>query len=358
MEENVNMLELLLRPAFLVRDGRIVQANREAARYLITAGTAIRDMIVAGLEEYEAFSGGCLCLTLQIESQRFAASVIPSEGGHLFFLEQDVLDAKLQSMALVAQELRGPLSGMMAASDQLFPMEAIRSDDSALSYAAQMNRRMFQMLRIISNMSDAVRFAARQHSTTEYVDVTALLDEIFQKSIPLAQHSRKTLHYSAPHEHVITLADRELLERAVYNLISNAMKFSPDGSVIRASLTHRGNTLRFSIEDSGCGIDTGIRGSLFSRYLRQPALEDPRQGLGLGLLMVRLAASAHGGTVLFDQPGSVGTRVTLTLSISQEKQSTLRSARLRIDYAGERDHALVELSDVLDPSVYDVQAIN
>lgn len=358
MEEKVNMLELLLRPAFLVRDGRVAQTNQEAARYLIAEGTPIRDLIVAGLEEYEAFSGGCLCLTLQIEGQRFAASVVPSENGQLFFLEQDVLDAKLQSMALVAQELRGPLSGMMAASDQLFPMEAVRSDDAARAYAAQMNRRMFQMLRLVSNMSDAARFAARHPGTMEYVDVTALLDEIFQKSIPLAEQSRKTLHYSATHEHVITLADRELLERAVYSLISNAMKFSPDGSRIHASLTHRGNTLRFSIEDPGCGIDTGIQGSLFSRYLRQPALEDPRQGLGLGLLMVRLAASAHGGTVLFDQPGGIGTRVTLTLTIHQENQSTLRAARLRIDYAGERDHALVELADVLDPSIYDVQQIN
>ena len=358
MEEKVNMLELLLRPAFLVQNGHIAQINREAARYLIAEGTPIRDMIVAGLEEYESFSGGCLCLTLQIESQRFAASVVPSENGHLFFLEQDVLDAKLQSMALVAQELREPLSGMMAASDQLFPMESVHSDDTARAYAAQMNRRMFQMLRIVSNMSDAVRFAARQSTPREYVDATALLAEIFQKSIPLAQQSRKTLRYSATEEHVITLADRELLERAVYSLISNAMKFSPDGSEIRASLTRRGNTLRFSIEDPGCGIDTGIQGSLFSRYLRQPALEDPRQGLGLGLLMVRLAAAAHGGTVLFDQPSGIGTRVTLTISVHQEKQSTLRVARLHIDYAGERDHALVELADVLDPCVYDVQKIN
>lgn len=358
MEEKVNMLELLLRPAFLVRDGYIIQVNREAARYLIAEGTSVRDMIVMGLEDYEAFSGGCLCLALQIEGQRFAASVVSSDDGHLFFLEQDVLDAKLQSMALVAQELRTPLTGMMTASDQLFPMEAVQEDASARTLAAQMNRRMYQMLRIVSNMSDVARFANRSVNVMEYADIGALLADIFQKVIPLAEESRKTVHYRGPHEHVFSLADSELLERAVYSLVSNAMKFSPEGSKIEATLTRSGNTLRFSIEDPGCGIDTSVQGSLFSRYLRQPALEDPRQGLGLGLLIVRLAAAAHGGTVLIDQPHGKGTRVTMTVAIRQENQSTVRSPRLRIDYAGERDHALVELSDVLDASVYDAHKIS
>lgn len=358
MEDKVNMLELLLRPAFLVRDGHITAVNREAARHLITEGTSIQDMIVLGLEEYSAFSGGCLCLTLQIEGQRFAASVVPAENGHLFFLEQDAMDAKLQSMALVAQELRAPLTGLMTASEQLLPMEAVQEDAAARSYAAQMNRRMFQMLRMIGNMSDAVRFANKQSQPTEYVDIVALLDEIFQKTIPLAQQSQKELRYRGLDNHVFTLADSELLERAVYSMISNAMKFSPAGSVIEATLTRSGNMLRFSIEDPGCGIDTGIQGSLFSRYMRQPALEDPLQGLGLGLLIVRLAAAAHGGTVLIDQPHGKGTRVTLTTMIRQDSQSTVRSPKLHIDYAGERDHALVELADVLDSCVYEVHKIN
>lgn len=358
MEEKVNMLELLLRPAFLVRNGSITQVNREAARHLIAEGTPVREMIMVGLEEYESFLGGCLCLSLQIGGQPIAASVVPYENGHLFFLEQDLMDAKLQSMALAAQELRGPLTGMMAASDQLLPVDAVQQDDTARAYASQMNRRMFQMLRIVSNMSDALRFANKPTRDMEYVDVSALLDEIFQKSASLAEASRMTLRYSGPKEHVISLADSELLERSVYGLISNAMKFSPAGSVIDAKLTRHGNILRFSIEDPGCGIDTGLHGSLFSRYLRQPALEDPRQGLGLGLLMVRLAAAAHGGTVLIDQPQEKGTRVTMTMAIRQEKQTTLRSPKLRIDYAGERDHALVELSDVLDASVYDPRKIN
>ncbi len=347
MEDNVNMLELLQQPAFYVRDGHIIRVNREAARYFIAEGASIWDMLCAGREEYENFTGGRLCLALQLAGKQFAADVIQQENCHLFIVEQETVDAQLQSMALVAQELRSPLTGMMTITDQL------SLSASSAREVAQLNRRLHQMLRLVGNMSDAVRFA-EGHSRVEYVDIGALLEEILQKAAWLAEKSKKTLRFTGLSERVFTLADDQLVERAVYNLISNAMKFSPNGSVIEAKLTKGAHSLRFSITDPGCGMDAGLQGNLFSSYRRQPGLEDPRQGLGLGLLMVRLAAMAHGGTVLIDQPHSGGTRVTMTLTIRQDSQTTVRSPRLRIDYAGERDHALVELSDVLDPCVYDM----
>ena len=61
----------------------------------------------------------------------------------------------------------------------------------------------------------------------------------------------------------------------------------------------------------------------------------------------------HGGTVLIDHPEGAGTRITMTLAIRQAPPGNLRSPRLRIDYAGERDHGLVELADVLPASLYE-----
>lgn len=347
MEAKLNIPELLLRPAFCVEDGRITRLNRESAGYMIAEGTPIRELIATGQEDYEAFTGGMLCLTLQIGDHPMAATVVPHEDGQLFILEQDAQDAQLQSMPLVAQELRGPLTGMIAAAERLLPSASAQDAQSA----AQMNRRIYQMLRIVNNMSDAARFATRQ-PIQEYVDAVALLDEIMDKVIPLAEHSGYTLRFSGPMQPIYTLADRELLERAVYNLLSNAMKFSPQSSVIDAKLLRSGNTLRFTIEDAGCGIDADVSGSIFSRYLRSPALEDPSHGLGLGMVMVRLAATQHGGTVLIDHPHEIGTRVTMTMAIRQTKNATVRTPIMRIDYAGERDHALIELADILPAELY------
>ena len=69
--------------------------------------------------------------------------------------------------------------------------------------------------------------------------------------------------------------------------------------------------------------------------------------------IIRTAAAHHGGTVLIDQPEGVGTRITMTMSIRQSKQATLRSNVLRVDYAGERDHGLIELSECLPTELYE-----
>ena len=344
MDQKANIPQLLLHPAFSVEDGRIARINREAGKYLLEEGTPVRSLIAAGLEEYETFESGVLCLTLCIGGQNVAASVMDTEQGQLFILEQDAQDAHLQAMALVAQALRPPLSGVMAAAERL------ENGDS------QLNRRVFQMLRMVSNMSDAARFASHK-SSQEYVDAVAMAREILDRAAVLAGEAGYALHFSVPQEPVYTLADRELLERAIYNLLSNAMKFSPAGGTIRAALVRRGNSLRFTLEDPGRGIDSDVQSSLFQRYMRQPGLEDPNHGLGLGMVLVRLAAAAHGGTVLIDRPRETGTRITLTISIRHDTAGNVRSPKLRIDYAGERDHALVELSDVLPAKLYENENI-
>ena len=138
----------------------------------------------------------------------------------------------------------------------------------------------------------------------------------------------------------------------MWNILSNCIRFTPTGGQIQATLTRKGKRLCLTVQDSGSGIADSVRGSVFRRYLRQPAIEDSRYGLGLGMVMIRAAASHHGGAVLIDRPPQGGTRVTVTLAIRQDPVSQLRSPLLKVDYAGERDHALIELSDVLPAEFY------
>jgi len=74
----------------------------------------------------------------------------------------------------------------------------------------------------------------------------------------------------------------------------------------------------------------------------------------LGLSLVCSTAVAHGGTVLLDRPAGGGVRFTMSISLKREKgsEAILRNSPLPFDYAGERDHALLELSDVLPAEAY------
>jgi len=351
----MEMLDLIMPPAFCVCEGKIVKVNSAAAALLIEAGTDIQSLLHTGAEEYAAFDGGCLYLTLLIAGQKAGASVTRMQGFDVFCMEQE-RDAHLQALALASRELREPLSNLMTIADKMFP-DSGTGNSKTQEQMSHMNRSLFQMLRILNNMSDARTFVAGTDSRQEVRDICAVLDEIFHNAATLTKHTSVNLRYAGLAESIYTLVDSQKLERMVFNILSNAIKFTPAGGTIDAKLTRRDRKLYLSICDSGSGISENVRSSLFSRYLREAGLEDGRYGLGLGMVLIRGTAALHGGTVLVEHPEGSGTRVTVSLSIRQG-DTTLRSPRLRIDYAGERDHGLVELSDVLPALLYDPDSVN
>lgn len=350
------MLDLMQHPAFCVQNQTIIKVNPAAAPFLIETGCNVKTILHTGKEEYAEFEGGCLYLTLSIAGHTFGASVVRMDGLDVFTVEEEQVDPRLQALALAARELREPLSNVMAMTDQLFP--ALEADDSKVQdQISHINRGLFQMLRILGNMSDVGRYQADTGMRQEVRDISAVLEEVFHRASALAAHAGITVHYTGYPESVYTLADAQKLERMVLNILSNALKFTPEGGTITAKLTRRGTRMYLSVCDSGSGIAENLRGNLFTRYSREAAVEDSRYGLGLGMVLIRNTAAVHGGTVLIDHPDGAGTRVTVSFAIRQGN-AAVRSPRIWIDYAGERDHGLIELSDVLPAHLYRKDLIN
>ena len=348
----LGLLEKIATPAFCVRNGMITNINQAAAASMIEAGTPIADILETGTEEYSQLKDGCLYLNLNISSESLGASVVRMGDTHLFCVEQDADNRELQAMALASRELRKPLTSVMITAQKLFPMAGTDADSDTLDQITRLNRGLFQMLRVIENMSDANRYATAGTSRQEVRDITGVIGEIFDKASALVEHTGLTLAYEGYPETVMCLTDAEKLERAIFNIVSNAVKFTPAGGIICARLTRRGNRLYLTVTDSGSGIAEQLRGSIFSRYTRQPGLEDDRFGIGLGMVLIRSAAALHGGTVLVDQPRSKGTRITMSLAIRPGSPNQVSTPRQKIDYSGGWDHSLVELSDVLPTELY------
>ena len=347
------MLDLMVRPGFCVKDNTIVYANQAAVALTVTPGTNVSSLLRTGKEEYAAFENGCLYLTLDVSGECWSASVTGLGEYRIFLLDRDAEQAELQAMALAARELREPLTKVMITADRLFPMAALQDDPNIREQVARMNRGLLQMLRVIGNMSDAQRYCVDRGANLETRDVTALMQEIFDRSAGLFSHAGLTLSFRNLDTPVDCLVDSEKLERAVLNILSNAIKFTPNGGTVDCSLTRRNNMLCLQVRDSGSGIPDTVRGQLHSRYQRQPGIEEGRYGIGLGMVLIRSAAAIHGGAVLVDHPGGSGTRITLTIAIRKPQGGMLRSPVLRVDYAGERDHALMELSETLPASLYE-----
>ena len=360
MEQTIDameMLDLMVRPAFCVKDGRILRANLAAERHMITPGAMIGTMLVTGAEEYSQLTEGCLYLTLSVSGCPCGASVTRKGDFDVFILEQDADQTELQAMALAAKELRSPLSSVMTVADRLFPMIS-EENGPAQEQISRINRGLFQILRVIGNMSDAAKYTENTPGNLEIQDVNAFLSEVFTQAEALIRHTQVTLRFQGLTSPAFSLIDCEKLERAVNNILSNAVKFTPSGGTIEATLTRRGSKLYLTVQDSGQGIPEKLQGNIHARYLRQPTVEDGRFGIGLGMVLIRAAAAAHGGTVLMENPPDRGTRITMTLAIRQDVPDALHSSILKVDYAGERSHSLIELSDCLPAALYDSGNIN
>lgn len=328
-------LEQIRQPAFLVRADQIQDLNQAASTLMLASGQSFSTLLCTGTREYTDFQEGQICLTLTIDGHNHSAVISRMEEGDVVILDSQEDAEELCSMALVSMELRRPL------------MQAISSAQSHPS-DAKLNQSLMQMLRLVSNMADISRYSTSSRMETR--DVDAFLLELFEKAQTLTE-GRMRLSFVGLRQPVFSQIDPEQLERAVYNILSNCIKFLPQEGYIHASLKRCGRMLHLTIEDSGSGIAEDIRANLFHRYLRQPGIEDRRYGLGLGLAIVRRAAANHGGTLLIGTGKDGGTKITMTMAIRQEERPQLHSPVFRPDYTGGWDHALVELSDCL-PSEY------
>ncbi len=340
--------------AFVVENGIVTYANQAALSHQVSIGAAIADYICVGADEYADFTKGKLCLTLNLYGASVNATVVDNGKVHIFYLESDYEEPELRAFALAAQHLREPLANAMTCTNRLHPDIASQGSPEVQEQLAQLNKNLHRLHRAICNMSDAAQYQSPRPSRFEYREIGSIFNEVMEKASCHLSIADRKLTYSGLNETVNTMVDAEKLERALLNMLSNTVKFSPKDSTIRANLRKSGNKLYFSLENAFEDTANSNCSNIFNSFLREPGIESPQNGIGLGMTLVQKTAAAHGGTLLLQHSAEFGIRLTMTIPIETAKTAKLRSnIRLPIDYAGGFDHTLTELSDVLPAKLYD-----
>ncbi len=352
MDKEMNapeLLEILPQPGFCVTDNQIQYANQAAGALMLAPGDDILPLLVTGQEDYAGFQTGQLYLSLSIGGICRSACVTRIGTMDLFLLDPEAAAEEFRSMGLVSMELRQPLNRAITGVQHLLS-ERDTLTPGAEARAAQLNQSLMQLMRLACNLSDIGRYRASSRMETR--DICSFLEELLEKAQTLTGGTGIRIEKEIPREILFCLMDPEQMERAVWNLISNAIKFTPKGGSILCRLRRLGNRIQLTVQDSGSGIADSIRLSLFHRYQRQPGIEDSRFGLGLGMSIVQTAAMNHGGVVLVDKAEDSGTRITITFPIRTNTDSQLCSPIFRPDYSGGWDHGLMELADCLPSDLY------
>ena len=140
------------------------------------------------------------------------------------------------------------------------------------------------------------------------------------------------------------------IELLLYQLLSNALKFTPAGGAVTVELKFINRWVRLSVSDTGCGIQEDQIPFLFDRYLHDDAMAPQPHGLGLGLPICQHIAERHGGTMIAESRPGQGSR--FTLSLPDRRCGTADVSDVKFDYNGGFNPLLLALADALPPQAF------
>lgn len=253
-----------------------------------------------------------------------------------------------QIFQLLAQSIRQPLSTMLAVAQTLFPRLDGELGPKGQQQIAALNQSFFQLLRLIDNLSDAALLMAGQMPLQKQpVELCQWLRHKCESLESLCAMREVEFSLQLPEDECWVQADQTLLERALLNLLSNALKFSHPQGHIRLQLEATQKQLLLKLSDDGDGLNPAVIDSLFQRAFVRSPLGDARWGLGLGLLTVRLIAQLHGGAIVAEPLPGGGSCMTLSLARCDAPYAPGLLRSPAPVYCSGYDPVLIGLSDAL-----------
>ena len=230
------------------------------------------------------------------------------------------------------------------ASAQLSPPSAREQDPALDARAALLDQSYYQMLRLVSSLSAAAYLASEEPLPLQDRDIVGMVSKTCEEAGSLAPLLGLELRFVCAMERHVCAVAATALEQAVYQLLSNAFKFTHPGGTVTVELQVKNGLVLLSVSDTGEGIPDERLPTLFDRYLHGGQPDAPSHGLGLGLPLCRRVAEGHGGTLMADSRVGEGTRFTLSLP---DKQVGGGVSDIPFDYTGGFNRTLMNLADAL-----------
>ena len=206
--------------------------------------------------------------------------------------------------AFVVHDLKNPvanvdLSAQLLQRDKELPPRLRGTVDT-------IRQEVHSLMRLITNLLDISKSEeGKLAPLRSTVNLRALVAEVMETQAPSAHDRGVTLEQSIAVKDLS--ADPDLLRRILENLVDNALRHAPEGSVVTLSATREDGVTELRVADAGAGIAEEMRERIFDPFVQLDGQTHTRSGRGLGLTFCRLAVEAHGGTIAVEgaNPGAV-----------------------------------------------------
>jgi signal transduction histidine kinase len=214
----------------------------------------------------------------------------------------------------VAHELRTPLMAMQANLEAM--IDGVMPSD--IEHLLTVNSEVVRLGRLVEGQLKLSRLQARKiEINPRRVDLGELITRLMSNYILLVESSGLTLEFKAEEQLFIT-ADIDLIRQAAANLLSNAVRYTPEGGSISVLVQRQDQWVQIVVQDTGIGISETDQDHIFNRFWR--ATDDRNRdhgGLGIGLAMVREIVEMHGGKITVKSELEQGSKFTIALPVGR-----------------------------------------
>lgn len=288
---------------------------------------AMAAILAVGLFLIYHFVGAALApldgLTSQIRertAENLACSVeVPNSGDEVAELSRafNELSQRLNQVFVMqknfshnaAHEFRTPLA-VLKTHIGLFRKKQDFQPQSTLAFLQIIEGEVDRLSAMVDSLLELTNSEHASHH--ELVSVSELLQVISEELAPQTNRRQVILQIDSPPCHLI--GNRELIHRAVFNLVDNAVKYSPEKGTVAIAARCENGRIRISVDDQGPGIPEGLHQRIFEPFFQvDDARSRQQSGTGLGLALVRAIAEVHGGAVYVEGGSTGGSRFVLEL---------------------------------------------
>ena len=220
-------------------------------------------------------------------------------------------DQRTDFLSTVSHELKTPLTGLVAFADILSKNLDDNLSNRQVQHIDVMRRSARRLDVLINDLIDVSQLEGGALNVVKSpFPVKELIDEIRIAFVPILEPKDQTSSYTSDAADTVILADRDRIAQLLTNLMSNASKYSENGTEIELAISADEDMLVLSVSDSGIGMDTTTLEKMFTPFFRS-ADEFTRSqvGTGLGLAIVKKIAELHDGTVSATSELGIGTTI-------------------------------------------------
>jgi signal transduction histidine kinase len=223
---------------------------------------------------------------------------------------------KSEFIANVSYELRTPLNTIIGFSEILKNEYFGKLNPRQKEYAKGTLEASQALLLLINDIIDLATIEAGYMALElDTVDVYSMLVSVLSLTRERARDSSLTLEFDCSPNIGTIYADQRRLRQAMFNLISNSIKFTPAGGRIAVSARREADGVVLCVADTGIGVPQEDRERVFEKFVRGRSGQARQSGAGLGLSLVKSFIELHGGRVTLDSAPNEGTRVTCYLPV-------------------------------------------